>query len=166
MYEVAAHFYARSVSARTSSHWEHLDQFSPEMFRETEWLDTFLSRWVSVGFNDTTMKVPGRFELKRSRPLERVVLNDDCVAHDRSGAKRIVGLFQHHFSGLGFVEYLGCEAGKPICPLTLTGKDRTISLSFHEMSLLYMALRLRALVEAAEVEWPLRLLEIGGGMAG
>ena len=165
LHDIAQLFYARSTSARTSSHWEHLDQFGPEMFHDPEWLESFLSRWVSVGLNDTTMPIPGRFALKRDTPLGEIALDQSCLAFNLEKALSIVGIF-HHFQEVDFAQYLGCSIGRPILPVQLTGAAGTTNTSFHEMSLLYIALRLRALVEAAQVDSPLRIVEIGGGYGG
>lgn len=165
LFDVASSFYARSKSATASSHWEHLDQFGPEMFRDPQWLDSFLSRWVSVGFNDTTMQVADRFRRKAESPLGAIVLDRKCVEFDLAKAAS-VGALLEQFEEVDFAQYLGCPLGRPIAPVRLSGATGDTNTSFHEMSLLYMGLRLRALVAAAEVDSPLRMLEVGGGYGG
>ena len=166
LHEIAQHFYARSQSARTSSHWEHLDQFGPEMFKETGWLDNFLSRWVSVGFNDTTMKITDRFNRKKQAPLGQIELDQKCVTFDIQQSQSIIRILQAHFPQTHFTPFLGCMLGAPILPVQLDVGGRKVQSSFHELSLLYMGMRLAALAHAANLPDKLRMLEIGGGYGG
>lgn len=167
LYEIAQHFYARSQSARTSSHWEHLNQFGPEMFENPDWLDNFLSRWVSVGFNDTTMGIPDRFSRKQRTPLEMIQLDRNCMEFDVQKSQAVMSILRGHFPGIDFTAWLGHPTGTPVQPILLETDDgRKIGSSFHELSLLYMGLRLQALTQAADLSYPLRVLEIGGGYGG
>lgn len=166
LHEIAEHFYARSQSARTSSHWEHLDQFGPQMFQDTVWLDNFLSRWVSVGFNDTTMKILDRFSKKKQAPLGQIELNQECVIFDIQKSQSIVQILQVQFPQANFKPFLGCLLGAPILPVQLDGGGHKVQSSFHELSLLYMGMRLAALTQAANLPDKLRILEIGAGYGG
>jgi putative sugar O-methyltransferase len=168
LYEIAQHFYARSQLARSSSHWEHLDQFGPQIFQETIWLDNFLSRWVSVGFNDTTMKIPDRFDKKMQAPLGLIELNQKCLKFDINQSSSVLSLLKEHFLKTDWLSYLGCTVGGPIYPVDITNNDNGLKVksSFHELSLLYMGMRLSALTKAANLPEKLRILEIGGGYGG
>jgi hypothetical protein len=166
LYEIAQHFYARSQSARTTSHWEHLDQFGPAMFKETGWLDSFLSRWVSVGFNDTTMQIPDRFSQKKQAPLGQIELNEDCKKYDVFQSNIVLKSLITHFPQTKFTPFLGCVLGAPILNVDLGENGQEIKTNFHELSLLYMGMRLSALTKAANLTEKLRILEIGGGYGG
>jgi hypothetical protein len=143
-----------------------LDQFGPEMFRETGWLDSFLSRWVSVGFNDTSMKIPDRFSRKIEAPLGQIELNQECVTFDIYQSQIVFKILQVQFPQTMFTPFLGCMLGAPILPVQLDEGGHKVKSSFHELSLLYMGMRLAALADAANLPDKLRMLEIGGGYGG
>lgn len=166
LHEIAQHFYARSKSARSSSHWKHLDQFGPEMFKETGWLDSFLSRWVSVGFNDTTIKIPDRFIRKKQAPLDQIELNQACLDWEVNQSLFVVKILDSHFPNTNFMPFLGCVLGAPILSVDLNANVKKVQSSFHELSLLYMGMRLYSLAKAANLTGKLKMLEIGGGYAG
>lgn len=166
LHEIAQHFYARSQSACASSHWEHLDQFGAQMFKETGWLDSFLSRWLSVGFNDTTIEVPDRFNRKNQSPLGLIELDQNCLTFDAEKCSSVLKVLNSHFFKTDWLSYLGCTVGAPILPVTLEKNGLKVQSSFHEMSLLYMGMRLSALAKAANLPEKLRILEIGGGYGG
>lgn len=169
LFEVAEFFYSKSSKLRLSSHWDHLDQFGPDMFRQADWLNDFLRRWVSVGFCDTTMNVPDRFTKKKEHPFDMIgELSQDCLHFDAIKAKDCHSVIESQFPRLNYLSLLGSRFGEPFATIQLkAGSGQTAQTSFHEMSLAYMALRISAMLRAAGLDKQgIRVLEIGAGYGG
>ncbi len=162
---VVRYFYKNSENISIASWWSHLEKKSILMFSEQEWLEDFLCRWISVGVNDTTQGDKDRWEKKRTNPLSKIELIPSCINYDLMKCRESFTAFDSTFKNLDIFPFLGSKICSPLTPTRFTRGDVSVSTSFHELGLIWIAARISAVVKNENLE-DLSILEIGGGYGG
>jgi len=161
--EVAEYFYENSKSAVTSTHWSHLDEFDQKFFKQDDWLKNFLSRWISVGFNDVTVTVEDRWKKKRAIPLEKIQLSDESINRDHKFAESL--LTYARYCRRELLTYIGSETCGPVHTINLVVSERSVKTSFHDLALAYYADKSHQCLRLVNKSFA-NVVEVGSGYGG
>lgn len=161
--EASEYFFQNSSLSDPSSHWDHLDHFKRELLQNSHLLNDFLSRYISVGFHDSSMHIKDRWEKKNLSPLEKISLNEDLLDKEKRNSQILHDAILKYFPGFNSKIYLGSTVCSPIQTVML----EDIRTSSHEISLLWFALKIQVAIQSMKRENKgFSVLEIGSGYGG